>query len=105
MKNLIDYWLESTTKRGEPLAAVLRDVSAEVGLKITLSRFSEWRRGVRGLPREVQKQMLLECLPSILRAHGINGLPAHNDEGAYEGLANALMPPDSSITADRHAGS
>jgi hypothetical protein len=94
MKNLIDYWLESATKRGEPLSAVLRDVGEETDLKITLSRFSEWRRGVRGLPREVQRQMLLECLPSILREHGINGLPAPDDEATYDSLVNALMPPE-----------
>jgi hypothetical protein len=93
MKNLIEHWLDSATKRGEPLAAVLRQVGAEVGLKIPLSRFSQWRRGVRGLPREVQRQMLLECLPAILRAHGIRDLPAADDEAAWESLAAALMPP------------
>jgi hypothetical protein len=95
MKNLIEHWIESATKRGEPLAAVLREVGAEVGLKIPLSRFSEWRRGVRGLPREVQRQMLLECLPSILRAHGIRDLPAADDQAAWDSLAAALMPPQS----------
>jgi hypothetical protein len=96
MKNLIEYWLESATKRGEPLAAVLREVGAEVGIKIPLSRFSEWRRGVRGLPREVQRQMLSECLPGILREHGIRDLPAADDEAAYESLVNAMMPPEPS---------
>jgi hypothetical protein len=95
MKNLIEYWLEAATKRGEPLTTVLREIGAEIGIKIPLSRFSEWRRGVRGLPCEVQRQMLLECLPGILREHGINDLPAADDDATYESLVNALMPPES----------
>lgn len=94
MKNLIDYWLVSATRLDEPLTTILYDLEAEVGQQITLSRFGQWRRGVRGLPRAVQKQMLVECLPTILRAHGITHVPDLDNDAAYESLADALMPPD-----------
>lgn len=92
--NLIEYWIASATASGEPLVRVLGEMGAEIGIKIGLSRFGEWRNGKRRLPHDVQRQMLLESLPRILRRHGINDLPAPDDDAVYESLVRAIMPPD-----------
>jgi hypothetical protein len=91
--NVIEYWIKTATGSGEPLSIATEQLSVQTGTHINVSRLGEWRRGERSLPKNVQRVMLADALPSILMAHGIAALPDLADDQIWPDLADAMMPP------------
>lgn len=71
MRRLVESWVTAERANGNNCAAAIRCLNAALGMKITHSRVSEWRRGVYAPSPEVVSLLLNWTLPWALRKAGI----------------------------------
>ncbi|OFW14499.1 MAG: hypothetical protein A3H27_06600 [Acidobacteria bacterium RIFCSPLOWO2_02_FULL_59_13] len=86
MKRLVESWtFAEWSHHHNRLAAAIRILNKDLGMNVTHSRVSEWRRGVYVPSQAVLSRMLLRTLPWALKKAGIQAT-----ENQIDALENML---------------
>lgn len=89
-ENIIESWLAALDERGAMMSDGLAELEAATGQRVTHSRLSEWRRGIRVVPSHIQAVMAVQAAPALFRAIGVS--VSEQDAKAIARAFSARLP-------------